>query len=251
MAGHSKWANIKHRKAGQDAKRAKIFTKLIRELTVAARESGADHSSNPRLRTALDKALANNMKRDTIDKAVERGAGQLESVNYETIRYEGYGPQGIAILVDCLTDNRQRTVADVRHTFSKNYGNLGIDGSVAYLFEQRGIVTISYTGEEDLLLELLLDYGTEEIETVTEDAKEIYCQPSDLAQLKQACEQSVEHGIIIRQAEISHIATTKIELDLDNTKKNINLIDSLEDLDDVQQVLSNLTISDEIASQLE
>ena len=248
MAGHSKWANIKHRKAGQDAKRGKIFTKLIRELTVAAKEGGGDVDSNPRLRLAIDKALSNNMKRDTIDKAIARGSGQLEGQNYESIRYEGYGPNGIAIMIDCLTDNRQRTVSEVRHILSKNGGNLGTDGSVAYLFEKKGVINLSNEYDEERILEIGLSNGAEEVETLDDGSIEITCMAEDFNQLIEAL--NVEN-ITPTQSEISHIANLNVDLSLEGTQKTLNLIELLEDLDDVQQVYTNLSISDEIMSQLQ
>jgi YebC/PmpR family DNA-binding regulatory protein len=247
MAGHSKWANIKHRKAGQDAKRGKMFTKLIHELTVAAKEGGGDIDSNPRLRLALDKALSNNMKKDTIDKAIQRGSGQLEGQNFESVRYEGYGPNGIAIMIDCLTDNKQRTVAEVRHILSKNGGNLGTDGSVAYLFEKKGVFRLSNEHDEESILEIGLSNGAEEVETLEDGNIEITCTAEDFPQLNKAFE---EQKITPLQNEISHIASLNVDLPLEGTQKTLNLIDALEDLDDVQQVYTNLNISDELMEQL-
>lgn len=247
MAGHSKWANIKHRKAGQDAKRGKIFTKLIRELTVAAKEGGGDIESNPRLRLAMDKALSNNMKKETIDKAIARGSGQIEGQNYESIRYEGYGPNGVAIMIDCLTDNRQRTVADVRHILGKNGGNLGTDGSVAYLFEKKGIFHLSADYSEDQVLEIALTHGGEEVETLTDGNFEVTCMPENFSQLSKAFN---AQKILPLQSEMSYIANVNVDLSCAETQKILNLIEALEDLDDVQQVSTNLNISEEILSEL-
>ena len=255
MAGHSKWANIKHRKAGQDAKRGKIFTKIIRELTVASREGGEDPATNPRLRTILDKALANNMKKDTIDKAIARGSGNLEGVNYESVTYEGYGPQGIAFFVECLTDNRQRTVAEIRHAFNKFGGNLGTDGSVAYLFNRKGILLLSYEGDEDELLELLVEVEVDEFDNfVNSDAKqciEIQCEPAKLDTIKQYVQQHQQKfSIAILQADIQYLPLNQQALDLNDTQKNLNLVEWLEDLDDVQMVHTNLDFNEQILEQL-
>lgn len=247
MAGHSKWANIKHRKAGQDAKRGKIFTKLIRELTVAAKEAGGEVDSNPRLRLAMDKALSNNMKRDTIDKAIARGSGNVDGQNYESIRYEGYGPNGIAIMIDCLTDNRQRTVAEVRHILSKNGGNLGTDGSVSYLFEKKGVFQLANDYEEDQLLEIGLSHGAEEVEQLKDGTFEMTCEAENFEKLSEALN---THHVIPLHSEISYVAALNIDLSLEQTQKTLRLIDALEDLDDVQQVSSNLNIRDDLMAEL-
>ncbi len=239
MAGHSKWANIKHRKANQDAKRGKIFTKLIRELTVAAKSGGADLSANSRLRTAIDKALSNNMKRDTIDKAIARGTGQLEGVNYEEIRYEGYGIDGVAILVDCLTDNKQRTVSDVRHTFSKHGGNLGTAGSVAYLFEHQGIIHFSDRANEEAILDFALDHDASDISDLDEDGFDIITEPQNYLSLKEAL---IAQGYEPEYAELIWKASVPSTLSEEQAEKVIKLIDTLEDLDDVQMVYTNMEI---------
>jgi YebC/PmpR family DNA-binding regulatory protein len=185
MAGHSKWANIQHRKNAQDAKRGKLFTKLIREITVASRMSGGDPTSNPRLRTAIDKALTANMTRDTIDRAIKRGAGGDEGANMEEVRYEGYGPGGVAIIVDCLTDNRNRTVGEVRHAFTKNGGNLGTDGSVAYLFSQKGVFTFAPDSDENKIMEIALDAGAEDVSTNEDGSIDVLTSADDFNSVKE------------------------------------------------------------------
>ncbi|MFO6422942.1 YebC/PmpR family DNA-binding transcriptional regulator [Motilimonas sp. KMU-193] len=248
MAGHSKWANIKHRKAAQDAKRGKIFTKLIRELTVASREGGSDPDSNPRLRAAIDKALSNNMTRDTVDRAVKRGAGELDGQELETIIYEGYGPGGTAVMVETMTDNRNRTVASVRHAFSKAGGNLGTDGSVAYLFEKKGVIAYGEEVDEDQLMEAALEAGAEDVISHDDGSFEVYTAPEDFGSVKDAldaCE------LVALNAEVTMVPSTKAELDLDTAPKFMRLIDMLEDDDDVQEVYHNGDISDEVAASLE
>jgi YebC/PmpR family DNA-binding regulatory protein len=243
MAGHSKWANIKHRKAGQDAQRGKIFTKMLREITVAVKASGPDAASNPALRTAVDKALGANMRRDTIDTAIKKASGALEGVNYEVVRYEGYGPGGTAVMVDCLTDNRNRTVADVRHAFTKSGGNLGTDGSVAYLFSKIGIITYAGSVEEDALMEAALDAGAEDVITNDDGSIDVMTTPENYLEVKDAL---VAAGFVPDNAEVTMQAVTMTELDADNAEKMMRLIERLEDLDDVQAVYSNADISDEI-----
>ena len=238
MAGHSKWANIKHRKANQDAKRGKIFTKLIRELTVSAKQGG-DVAANPRLRAAVDKALSNNMKRDSIDKAIARGSGNLDGVNYEEMRYEGYATSGVAIIVDCLTDNKQRTVSEVRHAFSKHGGNLGTDGSVAYMFNHRGFIQVSSEADEDKLFEVALENGAEDVEV--DDAGNIIVA-TDAEHYLNVKEAIVQAGFECLQSELALDADVKIELTEEQAEKVINLVDTIEDLDDVQAVHSNLEI---------
>ena len=236
MAGHSKWANIKHRKAAQDAKRGKIFTKLIRELTVAARQGGADADSNPRLRTALDKALSNNMKRDTIDKAVARGSGDLDGENYEEVRYEGYAANGVAVMVDCLTDNRQRTVSDVRHAFSKHGGNLGTDGSVAYLFNHIGMIVFENDNHEDQILEVALENGADDVVN-EEGVVTVITDHTNYLNVKKAL-----HAVQLESSfsELTMAANMKAELSEEDAQKVMTLVDVLEDLDDVQSVYTNL-----------
>ena len=247
MAGHSKWANIKHRKAGQDAKRGKLFTKIIREISVAAKSGGADPASNPSLRTAIDKALGANMKRDTIDNTVKKATGAMDGVNYEEVRYEGYGTGGIAVLVDCLTDNRNRTVAEVRHAFSKAGGNLGTDGSVAYMFTKLGIISYASGVDEDALMEAALESGAEDIITNDDGSMDVMTAWEDYLNVKEAMVAAgyePEGGEITMQAEILN------QLDVNDAEKILRLIDVLEDLDDVQSVYSNADISEEVMTQL-
>ncbi|MFD1009180.1 MULTISPECIES: YebC/PmpR family DNA-binding transcriptional regulator [Oceanisphaera] len=246
MAGHSKWSNIKHRKAAKDAQRGKIFTKLIRELTTAAREGGSDVGTNARLRAAVDKALSNNMTRDTVDRAVKRGAGELDGVVLETVIYEGYGPGGTAVMVECMTDNRNRTVAEVRHAFSKSGGNLGTDGSVAYLFEKKGV--ISYQDlDEETLMEAALEAGADDVEVHDDGSIDVYTQWEEFGQVKDALDGA---GLEAVNAEVTMIPTTSAELDEDTAPKFMRLIDMLEDADDVQEVYHNADISDELAALL-
>ncbi|WP_262964321.1 YebC/PmpR family DNA-binding transcriptional regulator [Methylobacter psychrophilus] len=248
MAGHSKWANIKHRKAGQDAKRGKIFTKVMREITVAVKASGPDAASNPSLRTAVDKALSANMRRDTIDTAIKKAAGALEGVNYENIRYEGYGPGGTAVIVDCLTDNRNRTVAEVRHAFAKAGGNLGTDGSVAYLFNKVGILSYAPSVDEDALMDAALEVGAEDVISYDDGAVDVMTTPEMYLTVKDAL---IAAGFEPDSSEVTMQATIQAELDADDAEKMLHLIDRLEDLDDVQDVYSNADISDEIMAGLD
>jgi YebC/PmpR family DNA-binding regulatory protein len=248
MAGHSKWANIKHRKAAQDAKRGKIFTKLIRELTVASREGGSDADSNPRLRAAIDKALSNNMTRDTVERAVKRGAGELDGQELETIIYEGYGPGGTAVMVETMTDNRNRTVASVRHAFTKAGGNLGTDGSVAYLFEKKGVIAYDAEVDEDALMEAALEGGADDVLAHDDGSLEVFTTPEEFGAVKDALDQA---GFAAENAEVTMVPSTKAELDADTAAKFLRLIDILEDDDDVQEVYHNGDISDEVAATLE
>ncbi|MCK2084762.1 MULTISPECIES: YebC/PmpR family DNA-binding transcriptional regulator [Aeromonas] len=246
MAGHSKWANIKHRKAAQDAKRGKIFTKLIREITTSARLGDADPANNPRLRAAVAAALTGNMTRDTINRAIQRGAGGGDGEQLETIVYEGYGPAGSAVMVECLTDNRNRTVAEVRHAFSKCGGNLGTDGSVAYLFSKKGLLT--FVGvDEDALMDAALEAGADDVVTEEDGSIEVYTTPNDFGTVLDALEAA---GFKPQSAEVTMIASTEAELDADTAPKLMRLIDMLEDLDDVQEVYHNGSISDEVAALL-
>ena len=247
MAGHSKWANIKHRKAGQDAKRGKIFTKLIREITVAARLGGETVADNPRLRAAVDKALNANMTKDTIDRAIARGAGNAESDNLEELVYEGYGPGGVAVLLETMTDNKNRTVAEVRHGFNKFGGNLGTDGSVAYLFEKKGYVVLPPETEEEAILELVLDAGAEDVQPQGDGSIEVVTSPESLGPVKDAL---VQAGHEVDNSEVTMAASTQIELDLEGAEKLLRLTEHLEDLDDVQNVYTNASISDEVMEQL-
>lgn len=238
MAGHSKWANIRHRKAAQDAKRGKVFTKLIRELVVAARAGGPIPDDNPRLRAAVDKALGANMKRDTIDKAIARGAGNAEGDNYDEIRYEGYAPGGVAVLVETMTDNRNRTVAEVRHSFAKRGGSLGTDGSVAYLFSRQGKIWLNST-DEDAVMELALEHGAEDVEQV-DDAIEVSCDWTELHAVREALQLA---GLPVASADVEMVPATQIKLNAEAAEKVLALIDALEDLDDVQNVYSNADFS--------
>ncbi len=247
MAGHSKWANIKHRKAAQDAKRGKIFTKLIREIVVSAKMGGADQESNPRLRDAVNKALGANMKKDTIENAIKRGAGAAEGENYEEVRYEGYGPGGVAVMVDCLTDNRNRTVAEVRHAFTKSGGNLGTDGSVAYLFSKVGMLTFPAGSDEDPIMEAALEAGAEDIVTNDDGSIEVTTEPERFTEVKQAMEAA---GLQPEVAEVTMKPATSVDLELEDAQKVMRLVDMLEDLDDVQNVYNNADFTDEVMAQL-
>ena len=247
MAGHSKWANIRFRKGAQDARRGKLFTKLIREITVAARMGGGDPSANPRLRAAIDKGLTNNMPRDTIDRAIKRGCGGLESENYEEIRYEGYGPNGVAVMVDCLTDNRNRTVAEVRHAFTKSGGNLGTSGSVAYLFTNIGVLSFPPGSDEDKITEIALEAGAEDVVVNEDTSIDVY---TDWEQLMNVKEAMVNAGLAPEQAEATMQSSTSVPLDVEDAQKVLKLVDMLEDLDDVQKVHTNADISSEVLAQL-
>ncbi len=246
MAGHSKWANIKHRKAAQDAKRGKVFTKIIRELTVAAKQGG-NPDDNPRLRAAVDKALGANMKRDTIDKAIARGAGGGEGDNYEELSYEGYGAGGVAVLVEAMTDNRNRTVAEVRHAFTKRGGNLGTDGSVAYLFTRKGQISFAPGADEEQIMELALEAGADDVVTHDDGSVDIMTAFEDFIGIKDAV---LAAGLEPAAAEVTMIPATTVALDLAGAEKVIGLVDMLEDLDDVQNVYTNAEIADEILGQL-
>ena len=236
MAGHSKWANIKHRKARQDAKRGAVFTKIIRELTVAAKDGGGIIEDNPRLRLAYDKALAANMTKDTINRAIQRGAGGQEGQNLEEVLYEGYAPGGVAVLVKTLTDNKNRTVSEVRHAFSKYGGNLGTSGSVAYLFEAKGKLLVNATLDNESLYELVIENGADDLDQVTDEQIEIVCQPKDVSNLKRVLEES---EFKVEASEIVMEADNSISLDPEQSEKNMKLTDALEDLDDVQEVFTN------------
>ena len=248
MAGHSKWANIKHRKAAQDAKRGKVFTKLIRELVVAAKAGGPSTEDNPRLRAAVDKALGANMKRDTVDKAIARGAGAGEGDNYDEITYEGYGVGGIAVLVECMTDNRNRTVSDVRHAFAKRGGNLGTDGSVAYLFTRTGQISFAPEADEEKIIEVALEAGAEDVVTNDDQSIDVMTAWEEFTAVKDAM---VAEGLEPDDAEITMLASITVPLDKDGAEKALALIDSLEDLDDVQNVYTNVDISLEVMEQLD
>ena len=239
MAGHSKWANIKHRKGRQDEKKQKIFSKLIREITVASKLGGAEASDNPRLRLALDKALGANMPKDTIERAISRGAGDSDSGNLEQISYEGYGPNGVAVLIEAMSDNKNRTVAEVRHAFSKCGGSLGTDGSVSYLFSKKGQIIVKESNQEKLL-ELLISEGIEDIEPSNEDLTLIFTEPNNIHNVKNVL---LKEGIEIVEAEMIMDSSQNVELNSEETEKVLKLLDNLEDLDDVQNVFSNAEFS--------
>jgi len=241
MAGHSKWANIQHRKGRQDAKRGKAFTKLIKEITVAARMGGGDLNFNPRLRLAIERAKAENMPGDNIKNAVKRGTGELEGVNYEEIRYEGYGINGAAVIVDCLTDNKTRTVADVRHAFNKHGGNLGTDGSVAFLFKHCGQFLFAPGTDEDKLMEAALEAGAEDVENNEDGSIEVFSGPHDFMAVKDALEKA---GFKPEFAEVTMKPATETEFTGDDAVKMQKLLDALESLDDVQDVYSNAVIEE-------
>ncbi len=242
MAGHSKWANIKHRKAAQDAKRGKIFTKLIRELVVAAKEGGGTPEDNPRLRAAMDKALGANMKKDTIEKAIARGAGGGEGENYDELTYEGYGSNGVAILVECMTDNVNRTVSQVRAAFNKYGGNLGTNGSVAYLFDKKGQISYEAGVDEEALMEAALEAGADDIVTNDDGSVDVFTAWQDFMDVKQGL---VDAGFEPVHAEVAMIPSTSVELDVDTGRKVMKLIDALDDLDDSQNVFHNADIPEE------
>ena len=241
MAGHSKWANIQHRKGRQDAKRGKIFTRLIKEITVAARMGGGDPGMNPRLRLAVDKATENNMPKDNIERAIKRGTGDLEGVNYEEIRYEGYGIGGAAVIVDCMTDNRVRTVAEVRHAFSKYGGNLGTEGSVAFQFKHCGQFVFAPGTSEDKVMELALEAGAEDVVTGEDGSIEVLCAPADFEAVKNALEAG---GLKPEIAEVTMRAENTIELSGEDAQRMQKLLDVIEDLDDVQDVYHNAELEE-------
>ena len=241
MAGHSKWANIQHRKGRQDAKRGKIFTRLIKEITVAARMGGADVGTNPRLRMAVDKAKGESMPKDNIENAIKRGAGTLEGVNYEEIRYEGYGIGGAAVIVDCLTDNRNRAVADVRHAFTKFGGNLGTDGSVAFMFKHCGSLLFAPGTSEDKVMEVALEAGAEDIINNDDGSIEVITTPADFSAVKEALESA---GLDAVLAEVTMKADNETVFTGDDAVKMQKLLDALDDLDDVQEVYTSAVIED-------
>lgn len=248
MAGHSKWANIKRHKAKQDAIRGKIYTKLIREVTVAAKLGGGDAGANPRLRAALDKAQEANMSKEVLDRAIKRGAGGMEGESVEEIRYEGYGPGGIAVMVDCMTNNRNRTVADVRHAFTKHGGNLGTDGSVNYLFKKQGQITFAPGADEIRLMELALELNAEDVITHDDGSVDVMTTPEIFQVVRMGL---VKAGFSPAQAEVTLIASTQVAIEDKETAENVvGLIDTLEDLDDVQTVYSNADIADKLLDQL-
>ena len=239
MAGHSKWANIQHRKKAVDAKRGKIFTRINRELNVAAREGGGDPDSNPRLRLAMDKAHAANMPKENIERTIKKATGDLEGVSYEELRYEGYAQGGVAIMVECMTDNRNRTVAEVRHAFTKFGGNLGTDGSVAYLFSKVGVLNFAPGTSEDAVMEVALEAGADDIETADDGSIEVTSSPESFSALVAAMESA---ALKPENSEITLRASNEVALDLETGQKVLRLLDALEDLDDTQNVFSNADI---------
>ena len=241
MAGHSKWANIQHRKGRQDAKRGKIFTRHIKEITVASRMGGAESGANPRLRLAMDKAFENNMPKDTVERAIKRGAGELEGVNYEEIRYEGYGIGGAAVMVDCMTDNRVRTVAEVRHAFSKYGGNMGTDGSVAFLFKHCGTLLFAPGTSEEKLMEAALEAGAEDVVSNDDGSFEVVTGPYEFSTVKAALEKT---GFKAEFGEVTMKATTEVMLTGDDAEKMHKLLDAIEALDDVQDVYTSAVMDE-------
>ena len=248
MAGHSKWANIKHRKGRQDAKRGKIFSVLIRELTVAAKLGGGATDDNPSLRTAVDKALAANMTKDTIERAIQRGAGGLEGENLEEVSFEGYGPGGIAIIVESMTDNNNRTVAEVRHAFTKSGGNLGTNGSVSYLFEKKGLINITSDQDADQVMEISIEAGAEDIEVNEDESITVSSSPEDFENIKKAL---LEKEIDLIDSDVALIPETTVKADLDTSLKVFKLLEMLEDLDDTQNVTSNIEFAEGMLDHLD
>ena len=242
MAGHSKWANIQHRKGKQDAKRGKLFTKFIREINIAARMGGSDLGANPRLRLAVDKALSGNMTKDTIERAIKKGAGELDDVAYEENRYEGYGVNGVAIMVDTMTDNRNRTVSEVKHAFTKYGGNLGAQGSVSYLFEKQGVLNYAEGADEDRIMEVALESGAEDIITNDDGSIDVLTTEDAFMDVKEAM---VAADLAPELSEVTMRASVDVELDVEQGEKLLKLIDVLEDLDDVQDVYTNADIPNE------
>ncbi len=249
MAGHSKWHNIRNKKAKMDAKRGQIFTKLIREITVAARQGGGDPEFNPRLRIAIEKAKQANMPAENIERAIKRGTGELEGVTYEEVSYEGYGPEGVAIIVEALTDNRNRTTSEVRHIFSKHGGNLGSSGCVSFLFEDKGIILVPKSDyEEEEIFEKAIEAGAEDMLTEDSEFYEIRTAPQDLYSVKEALE---SQGVKIEKAELTKIPSTEVKIEDQNTaEKLMKLLDALEENDDVQKVYSNFDIPEEILAKM-
>jgi len=246
MSGHSKWANIQHRKGRQDKKRGKLFSKLIREVTVAAKYGG-DPSANPRLRAAIDKAKSQSMPKENIDRAISRGSGEEEGFNFEEVTYEGYGPGGAAILIECMTDNRNRTVAEVRHALSKFGGNLGSDGSVSYLFEKVGLMTLTAVNNRNQTMEIAIDAGAEDIESNEDGSIEIITNPTDFLNVKESL---VAEGINPEIAEVTMRASVSVSIGVKHAESMLKLLDVLEDLDDVQAVHSNAEIPDEVLDRM-
>lgn len=243
MAGHSKWANIKHRKGAQDKKRGKIFTKLLREISSAARAGDSDPAMNPRLRLAIDKAKAASVPKDTIDRAWKRGAGETDGVDYQEVRYEGYAPGGVAVLVECLTDNRNRTVGEVRHAFTKCGGNLGADGSVAYLFQHCGVLSYPPGTTEEALLNAALEAGAEDVVANEDGSFDVLTVPAEFGAVQAALEAA---GLAPEAAEVTMRAATGVEVDGEDAAQVLKLLEMLEDLDDVQEVFCNAELSDDV-----
>lgn len=246
MAGHSKWANIKHRKGAQDARRGKIFTKLIKEITVAAKLGGGDLEANARLRTAIDKAKGENMPKDTIDRAIKKGTGDLDSVNYEEGSFEGYGPGGVAVIVEFMTDNRTRTVADVRHIFTKHNGSLGVNGSVAFLFDRKGLIAFNTQQDFDAIFEAALEAGAEDVKDEG-DAYEVLTDPIHFMDVRDVLGAK---GLSWESAEITMIPQTMVKLEGKQAEQMLKMMDKLEDNDDVQNVYANFDISDADIDQM-
>jgi YebC/PmpR family DNA-binding regulatory protein len=247
MAGHSKWANIQHRKKAQDAKRGKLFTRLIREITVAVRAGGSDIEANPRLRLAMDKALAANMTKDAVDRAIKRGAGELDDTHYEEIRYEGYGPGGAAVMVDCMTDNRNRTVAEIRHAFSRHGGNLGTTGSVSFLFTEAGVLSYPPGTDEDKIMEAALEAGAEDVVKQSDGSIDVLTTPCQFVAVQDTM---ITAGQEPANAEVTMHAGTYIILRDEQAEKMLRLLDTLEDQDDVQNVYANADFPDEVLERL-
>lgn len=240
MSGHNKWSTIKHKKGKLDAKRGKLFTKVIRELTTAAREGGGDADGNPRLRAAIQSAKAANMPSDTLNKAIQRGTGELPGVSYEEVTYEGYGPGGVAVMVQALTDNRNRTTAELRHLFGKHGGNLGESGCVAFLFKKQGYLIVPKSvGEEDRVMEAALDAGAEDFFADDPDLYEIYTSPEELHKVKAALE---AHGLAVEQAKVEMVPTVQVRLEDKRAEQMVRLMEAFEDHDDVQNIWANFDI---------
>ncbi len=247
MAGHSKWANIQHRKKAQDAKRGKLFTKLIREVAIATRQGGPDPNANSRLRLAMDKAMSGNVPKDTVERAIKKASGDLDGAEIEEVRYEGYGPGGVAVMVDCMTDNRKRTVAEVRHAFTKHGGNLGTDGSVAYLFAHVGLISFAEGADEDRVMEAALESGAEDVVSNEDGSIDVLTTTDDFSEVRDALAGS---GLEPELAEVTMRPSTNVSLDPEDAQRMVRMLEQLEDLDDVQQVYSNADISEEILAGL-
>ena len=247
MAGHSKWANIQHRKGAQDKKRGKLFTKLIREITVAARMGGGEIAANPRLRLAVDKAKAKSMPKDNIERAIKKGSGDLDGAEFQEIRYEGYGPGGTAVMVDCMTDNRNRTVAEIRHAFTKFGGNLGADGSVSYMFQHVGTLSYPPGSDEDRVMEAAIEAGADDVIVDKDHSIEVLTKPADFEAVRDAMRAA---GLEPENAELTMRADTNTELELQAASSMIRMLEVLEDLDDVQEVYSNADIPDDVLAEL-